>query len=914
MQESRSPRSFRGLRTLCTRAAVMAFLSLSSTAIASGWPPFAFPDQISVPEGGTATVLVSGAASVLANDFDFERDQLVAILDRDTDHGDLTLNPDGTFVYVHDGGMGMGGMGSDDDDFRYRAFDGTGYSRIIEVDIEITEPPPGPPQAPRITGQRDLAVDEDRSLTIRLDDLIVEDPDSDYPNGFTLTVSGGASYSVVGNTISPARDYNGPLNVPVIVNDGQANSPSFSLDVTVRPRNDAPYVVAPISDQAASEGELFELQLADHFGDIDSGDRLSFAASGLPPSGSLTVNPNTGLLSGTPQLADAIGIPYEVIVSAEDRAGANALIAFSLTISANRADIAVDVKVQPSVVTFRDSPEWEIEIRNLGPGDLREGILKADWFSSADPLLLESAQNCQITGNATTQPVVECVLSYIPANEVTTISVQSTHTAPGDSNIRAVVTADDLISGNNSAGLSLNLAASFSDEPAQTLAATATEIVAADLNGDGHVDLAVTADATTLFLNGGNREFLAPGIDLGADTAGSSLDIVDWNQDGAPDIAIAGAAGSTDKILLNDGSGEFTTRIILPTSSSARIEAVDLDLDGIEELVVTGNYGTGALKNVGSGSAEFTLIHPVAGRALTVGDLDGDSAIDIVVTERGTRLVYVLLNSNSGSSFSATSLDLGSVASISLGDVDTDGALDLMVAIDGADFNVPQNRILRNLLDGNFAEWSLVGAAPTDFLQLGDLNRDSVPDLVSVNGTGVHQVFFGDGLGDFVLADEHILSLGSHRGRLVDVNGDSSLDLVLVGLGSSSVEVLANDGLGKFGLGDRTPPVLTLSGLQSMTLDAGDTFVDPGGTATDDIDGDLTDAIQVNGQVDSAVVGAYTVTYTVTDRSGNETQVNRTVSVSPRTVGGGGGGATGWLLLMLIGSALLARARNVRHH
>ncbi|MGI9260203.1 MAG: Ig-like domain-containing protein, partial [Gammaproteobacteria bacterium] len=350
MKRRTTDSSLRGSRLPYARAACLVLLSLSSAALASGIRPFGRPDAISVVQDGTATVLVSGAASVLANDFDFERDPLTAVLRRDTDRGDLTLNPDGTFIYLH------GGMGSSDD-FIYRAFDGTSFSRNVLVEIEITDRPPGPNQPPLITGQRNLNVNEDQTLRIDFDDLTVEDPDNNYPNGFTLSLSGGANYSVSGTSITPAQDYNGPLEIPVVVNDGEANSPSFTLDVTVRPRNDPPYVIAPISDQTIAEGQLFQLLLADHFGDIDTGDTLRFAASGLPPSRSLTVNPVSGLLSGTPQLADAIDIPYQVVVSAQDPSGASALIAFSLTISASRSDISVDVKVEPSVVTFRDSPE-----------------------------------------------------------------------------------------------------------------------------------------------------------------------------------------------------------------------------------------------------------------------------------------------------------------------------------------------------------------------------------------------------------------------------------------------------------------------------------------------------------------------------------------------------------------------------
>jgi hypothetical protein len=894
------------LRIPYARAVCWILLSLSSAALASGISPFGRPDAISVPEDGTATVLVSGAASVLANDFDFEGDQLTAVLRRDTDRGDLTLNPDGTFIYVH------GGMGSSDD-FTYRAFDGTSFSQNVLVEIEITDRPPGPNQPPLITGQRNLNVNEDQSLRIDFDDLIVQDPDDNYPNGFTLSVSGGANYSVTGTSITPAQDYNGPLQVPVVVNDGQANSPSFTLDVNVRARNDAPYVVAPIADQTISEGALFELLLADHFGDIDTGDTLRFAASGLPPSGSLTVNPVSGLLSGTPQLADAIDIPYQVVVSARDPAGASALIAFSLTIAASRSDIAVDVKVEPSVVTFRDSPEWEIEVRNLGPSTLTEGQLKADWFSTDAPLSLSIAQNCEITGNATTQPVVECVLTNLPANETTTITVQSTHSAPGDSSILAVVTADDPVAENNAAGLSLNLAASFSDGPSQFLAATAADIAAGDINNDGHVDLVVAADSTVLYLNGGNRELLVPGIDLGPGSGGETLAILDWNFDGALDIAIAGGndTDTIDKLYLNDGLGAFPTMIELPTSATTALTTADLDLDGTDELIGTGDYGTGILRNNGLGEAEFSLIHPSTGRALVAGELNGDGSVDIIVTDRDTRMVYVLFNSGNGTDFSESVFALGSVASVALGDADMDGALDILAAVDGEDLSIPQNRILRNMQNGDFSDWALVGAAPTDTLQLGDLNRDSIPDLVAVNGTGVHQLFFGDGLGNFLLADEHILSLGVHRSQLIDVNGDGSLDLILAGLGSNRVDIHANDGLGKLGLGDRTPPVLNLLGAASMTIDAGSEYLEPGGTATDDIDGDLTAAIEVSGVVDTTLVGSYTVSYTVTDQSGNMTQVNRIVSVAPAISGGGGGGSIGWALLLLLGSAVLARPRTI---
>jgi hypothetical protein len=74
--------------------------------------------------------------------------------------------------------------------------------------------------------------------------------------------------------------------------------------------------------------------------------------------------------------------------------------------------------------------------------------------------------------------------------------------------------------------------------------------------------------------------------------------------------------------------------------------------------------------------------------------------------------------------------------------------------------------------------------------------------------------------------------------------------------------------------------VITLKGEASITLEVGDSFTDPGATATDAVDGNLTDSITVTGSVNTAVVGEYTLTYNVTDAAGNAaTKVTRTVVV-----------------------------------
>ena len=78
---------------------------------------------------------------------------------------------------------------------------------------------------------------------------------------------------------------------------------------------------------------------------------------------------------------------------------------------------------------------------------------------------------------------------------------------------------------------------------------------------------------------------------------------------------------------------------------------------------------------------------------------------------------------------------------------------------------------------------------------------------------------------------------------------------------------------------DTTAPVITLLGDNPMVLDQGTKWEHPGATAFDNLDGDLTHAIAVSGTVNTAIVGDYTLTYSVSDGAGNEAVAHRPVYV-----------------------------------
>jgi formylglycine-generating enzyme required for sulfatase activity len=78
---------------------------------------------------------------------------------------------------------------------------------------------------------------------------------------------------------------------------------------------------------------------------------------------------------------------------------------------------------------------------------------------------------------------------------------------------------------------------------------------------------------------------------------------------------------------------------------------------------------------------------------------------------------------------------------------------------------------------------------------------------------------------------------------------------------------------------DTTHPVLTLLGDANMSQAKNSAWVDPGATASDSLDGNLTNSITITGTVDVNTTGVYTLTYSISDGASNEANATRTVHV-----------------------------------
>ena len=110
----------------------------------------------------------------------------------------------------------------------------------------------------------------------------------------------------------------GTYTVVVTASDGQGGTAQqvFKIDAT----NNAPTLVAQTPDQTGADGQQVSLDGAKPFNDRNTGDTFTYAASGLPTG--LTIDPNTGLVSGTIDPHASRNGPFTVTVTITDDKGA----------------------------------------------------------------------------------------------------------------------------------------------------------------------------------------------------------------------------------------------------------------------------------------------------------------------------------------------------------------------------------------------------------------------------------------------------------------------------------------------------------------------------------------------------------------------------------------------------------------
>lgn len=203
------------------------------------------------------------------------------------------------------------------------------------------------------TEQGDVATDEDAAFEYTVPDGTFSDEDGD---DLTLSVSGlpaSLSFDAATRKITgtPLQADVAVYTLEVTATDPSSEAITDSFELTISNVNDAPVLAVAQDDQTADEDATFAYEIPSGTFTDEDGDNLTLAVSGLPST--LSFDAGTGMITGTPLVAD-IGT-YTVEVSATDPDNASATDNFELTVAAVN-DAPVLVTQLSDVQTDRDAP------------------------------------------------------------------------------------------------------------------------------------------------------------------------------------------------------------------------------------------------------------------------------------------------------------------------------------------------------------------------------------------------------------------------------------------------------------------------------------------------------------------------------------------------------------------------------
>jgi hypothetical protein len=249
-------------------------------------------------------------------------------------------------------------------------------------------------------------------------------------------------------------------------------------------------------------------------------------------------------------------------------------------------------------------------------------------------------------------------------------------------------------------------------------------------------------------VSGGNPT-LAEKRDYNTGTGPRQLALGDVDGDGRPDLLVLNSTGGTISVLKNTsapGAISFAEKFDIVTNAQTYALAVQ-DFDGdskVDIAFITNSSGTVSLIRNTSTSGAITFdgaaVNFSVGRNpydLASGDFDGDGKNDLAIINETDETVSVLRNISSPGGFAFTPrityLVRQSPRAISIGDMDGDSKVDILVANYGsANISV----LFNNGSPGaaSFNQRSVFGAGtnPSGLIN-GDLDLDGKSDLVATN-------------------------------------------------------------------------------------------------------------------------------------------------------------------------------------
>ena len=335
------------------------------------------------------------------------------------------------------------------------------------------------------------------------------------------------------------------------------------------------------------------------------------------------------------------------------------------------------------------------------------------------------------------------------------------------------------------------------------------DVVASDFDGDGALDLAIVnfvalavTHAVVTLKGHGDGSFDAP---VAHDVAIGPTDVAaaDLDGDGELDLVTANLGNNSVSVLRGDGAGGFAAHVDYAAGFGPQALAVaDLDADGVPDLALTTatfNAGGGSLallRGLGGGAfgpATEYETGPI-GPDLLAADIDGDGRLDLVAPGASGR-VGVYLGRDGGTLFApAPEPTAAGPTSVATADFNRDGQADLAVANASAN----SYSIFLGLGDGDFGPRKdhAAGSGPAAIVA-ADLNADGDPDLVIANGNaGTVSVLLGRGNGSFLAAKTFPCGAAPTALAVADFDLDGRLDVAVAAYGANTLAVLLGNGDG----------------------------------------------------------------------------------------------------------------------
>lgn len=292
----------------------------------------------------------------------------------------------------------------------------------------------------------------------------------------------------------------------------------------------------------------------------------------------------------------------------------------------------------------------------------------------------------------------------------------------------------------------------------------------------------------------------------GAGSGPYSVAAADINGDGKVDLICANDTSSgTLSVLTNNGSGGFAS--FVTTAVGTFPPSVCGDVSG---YVISANLGDNTLtvKRNFSGAFLFPTTLPVgiAPRCVIAADVNGDGQLDLISANSGTNTLTVYTNNGTGTFGFHATLFAGALGvtpvSVCAADVNGDGKMDLISAnYFGGSLTVFTNNGT-GVLSSNAVY--AVGSGPNSVCA-ADVNGDGKPDLICANENGnTLTVLTNNGHGVFGFSAT--LGAGSNPASVTAItNANGQVAIICANYNSSSLMVFTNDANGFLGLNATCP-------------------------------------------------------------------------------------------------------------